>query len=52
MIDEVITKILQDLTAIPRLTHKQLETQGCILSPTATDALVLKHQVISIYSTD
>ena len=33
------------------LTHKQLEKCGCILSPVATDALVLKHQAISIYNT-
>ena len=34
------------------LTHKQLETHGCILSTVATDALVLKHQAISIYNAD
>ena len=34
------------------LTHKQLETYGCILSTVATDALVLKHQGISIYNAD
>ena len=34
------------------LTHKQLETHGCILSTVATDALVLKHQAISIRSVD
>ena len=27
------------------LTHKQLETHGCIISSVATAALVLKHQV-------
>ena len=32
------------------LTYKQLETSGCLLSPVANDALVLKHQAISIYS--
>ena len=34
------------------LTHKQLETHGCVLSTMATDALVLKHQVISIHFAD
>ena len=32
------------------LTHKQLETYGCVLSTAATDALVLKHQATSIHS--
>ena len=32
--------------------HKQLETHGCIFSTVATDALVLKHQAISIHSAD
>ena len=34
------------------LTHKQLETNGYILSTVATAALVLKHQSISSYSAD
>ena len=34
------------------LTHKQLETHGCELSTAATDALVLKHQAISIHSAE
>ena len=34
------------------LTHKQLETHGCVISNVATDGLVLKHQAISIHSTD
>ena len=34
------------------LTHKQLETHGCVLSTVATDALVLKHQAISIHSAE
>ena len=32
--------------------HKQLETHGCIISTVATDALMLKHQTISIHSAD
>ena len=34
------------------LTHKQLETHGCVFSSVAADALVLKHQAISIHSAD
>ena len=34
------------------LTHKQLETHGCVLSTVAADGLVLKHQAISIHSAD
>ena len=34
------------------LTHQQLEMPGCALSTVAPDALVLKHQAISIYSAD
>ena len=34
------------------LTHKQLEMLECIISTVATDALVLKHQGISIHSVD
>ena len=31
---------------------KEMETPGCIPSTVATDALVLKHQAISIHSVD
>ena len=34
------------------LTHKHRETHGCVVTTVATDALVLKHQAISILSTD
>ena len=34
-----------------KLAHKQLEN-GCVLNTAATDALVLKHQAISIHSAD
>ena len=34
------------------LTHKQLETYGRVLSTVAIDALVLKHQAISIHSAE
>ena len=34
------------------LTLKHRETYGCVVSTVATDALVLKHQAISILSTD
>ena len=35
-----------------QLTLKHRETHGCVVSTVATDALVLKHQAISILSTD
>ena len=34
------------------LTHKHRETHGCVVSTVATDALVLKHQAISIHNAD
>ena len=34
------------------LTLKHRETHGCVVSTVATDALVLKHQAISIHSAD
>ena len=34
------------------LTHEYLETHECVLRIMATDALVLKHQAISINSAD
>ena len=34
------------------LTLKHQEMHGCVVSTVATDALVLKHQAISILSTD
>ena len=34
------------------LTLKHRETHGCVVSIVATDALVLKHQAISILSAD
>ena len=35
-----------------QLTLKHREMHGCIVSIVATDALVLKHQAISIHNTD
>ena len=35
-----------------RLTPKHRETHGCVVSTVATDALVLKHQAISIHNVD
>ena len=34
------------------LTPKHQETHGCIVITVATDALVLKHQAISIHNAD
>ena len=43
---------LRNKSAYSGLTHKQLETHACVLNTVATDALVLKHQVICIHSVD
>ena len=42
------------VTGLPlaQLTLKHRETHGCIVSTVATDALVLKHQAISIHNAD
>ena len=37
---------------ITDLTLKHRETHGCVVSTVATDALVLKHQAISIHNAD
>ena len=42
----------KSILAVLRLTHKQTEMHGCILSNVATDGLVLKHQANSIHSAD
>ena len=34
------------------LTLKHRETHGCVVSTVATDALVLKHQAISIHNAE
>ena len=34
------------------LTHKHRDTHGCVVSTVAIDALVLKHQAISIHNVD
>ena len=47
-----IDQCLDSQKAPHLLTHKQLEMHRCTLSTVATDALVLKHQAISIYSAD
>ena len=38
--------------AFTSLTLKHRETHGCVVSTVATDALVLKHQAISIHNAD
>ena len=40
------------VVTLSRLTPKHRETHGCVVSTVATDALVLKHQVISIHNAD
>ena len=37
---------------LSHLTLKHRETHGCVVSTVATDALVLKHQAISIHNAD
>ena len=39
-------------TSRGRLTLKHWETHGCLVSTVSTDALMLKHQVISILNAD
>ena len=39
-------------TQFQLLTLKHRETHGCVVSIVATDALVLKHQAISIHNAD
>ena len=41
-----------NLLVLSRLTHKQLETQVCLISTVTTAALVLKHKAISSHSAD
>ena len=42
-----------DLYVIPLwLTLEHRETHGCVVSTVATDALVLKHQAITIHNAD
>ena len=38
--------------ALNFLTLKHRETHGCVISTVATDALVLKHQAISIHNAE
>ena len=48
----VLALIASDEGLSSLLPHKRLETNECILSTVATDALVLKHQAIRIHSAD
>ena len=41
---------LLDISSMLTLKHR--ETHECVVSTVATDALVLKHQAISIHNTD
>ena len=49
IIKEVTGLLLRNVLATP-LTLKHRETHGCVVSTVATDALVLKHQAISIHN--
>ena len=46
-----IIELLQYEIVLNFLTHKQLETLGCLFSTVATEAPVLKHQSITGIST-
>ena len=43
---------LKNVIFIHSLTLKHREMHGCVVSTVATDALVLKHQAISIHNAD
>ena len=47
-----ITKSWNTLQTYTSLTPKKRETHVCVVSTVATDALVLKHQTISIHNAD
>ena len=49
---QVWYKLFHKHNIMGQLTHKQLQMQGCSLSAAATDAMVLKHQAISIHNAD
>ena len=44
--------MINALEIIYWLTLKHRETHGCVVSIVASDALVLKHQAISIHNAD
>ena len=44
------TSVKRSLSVVLTLKHR--ETHGCVVSTVATDALVLKHQAISIHNAD
>ena len=48
----LFSKYLSSSISLNVLTHEQLEMHGSVLSTVATDALVLKHQTISIHNAD
>ena len=48
----IICQTVSYWTPLWELTHKQLETHGCIINIVATDVLVLKHHDININSVD
>ena len=56
--DVVIWLLIQAINALvvqhplTVLTPKHRDTHGCVVSTVATDALVLKHQAISIHNAD
>ena len=49
---EVVEMTTSNAASDESLTFKHQETHGCVVSTVATDALVLKHQAISIHNAD
>ena len=49
-LDHVVSRA--QIQSLVPLTLKHRETHGCVVSTVATDALVLKHQAISIHNAD
>ena len=52
ILNSVPPNMINALEIIYWLTLKHRETHGCVVSTVATDALVLKHQAISIHNAD
>ena len=51
-LNELFDHKLTSSISMKWLTRKRRETHGCVVSTVATDAMVLKHQAISIHSAD
>ena len=52
MSEKLVLTEMESCLNMKNLTLKHRETHGCVVSTVATDALVLKHQAISIHNAD